>query len=113
VLVTSRSPLHVPDERELLVPPLSLPDIENVPPVRVLTTAEIEDWSRYAAVALFVERAAQVRQGFTLTPDNARDVAEICARLGWPRWPSNWLRRMGGSLSAGDTGASLQPASSL
>src|SRR5439155_18372248 len=33
------------------------------------------------AVALFVERAAATRSDFALTIDNARGIAEICARL--------------------------------
>jgi tetratricopeptide (TPR) repeat protein len=43
---------------------------------------KLRDWSRYAADQLLCLRTAgAVRQGFSLTPDNARDVAEICARL--------------------------------
>ena len=59
VIVTSRAALRLRVERELSIPPLALPD----------------------AVALFVERAAAVRPDFTLTPESAPTVAEICARL--------------------------------
>ncbi|HEX8234481.1 MAG TPA: tetratricopeptide repeat protein [Abditibacteriaceae bacterium] len=81
VLVTSRSALHVPDECELPLSPLQLPDFKNVPQTRALSASEVEAWAQCAAVTLFVERAAQVRSGFTLTVENAYDVAEICARL--------------------------------
>src|ERR1051325_10448124 len=58
-LVSSRSPLHIRGEREYAVPPLA----------------------SNAAVELFVERASAVKSDFTLTPDNARAIAEICAHL--------------------------------
>jgi predicted ATPase len=35
----------------------------------------------FAAVALFIERAAAIRPGFCVTNENAPAVAEICARL--------------------------------
>jgi predicted ATPase len=59
VLVTSREPLHVSGERELLVQPLP--------------TSE--------AVSLFVERARAIRNDFTLTDENEPIIAEICDRL--------------------------------
>jgi predicted ATPase/class 3 adenylate cyclase len=58
-LVTSRVPLHLYGEQEY--------------PVAPLVEAQ--------AVALFTERAAAVRPGFELTPDNARTVSDIAARL--------------------------------
>ncbi len=58
-LVTSRVPLHLYGEQEYPVAPL----------------AEAQ------AMALFAERAAAVRPGFELTPDNARTVSDIAARL--------------------------------
>jgi tetratricopeptide (TPR) repeat protein len=36
---------------------------------------------RYDAVALFIRRAADVSRDFSVTPDNAPTIAEICARL--------------------------------
>jgi predicted ATPase len=35
----------------------------------------------YASVALFVDRARRVRPDFTLSPDNAPDIAGICIKL--------------------------------
>jgi predicted ATPase len=59
VLATSREPLQVGGERELLVQPLP--------------TSE--------AVSLFVERARAIRNDFALTGENEPVVAEICDRL--------------------------------
>jgi class 3 adenylate cyclase len=73
VLATSRTPLGLYGEQELLVPPLAIPDPRHPPELHVL--------SRYEAVALFVERAREARHDFDLTSENAPAVAEICARL--------------------------------
>ena len=73
ILVTSRARLHVRGEHEYPVPPLALPDARDPPPPEMLAS--------YAAVALFLERAAVVRPGFALTPANAGAVTEICHRL--------------------------------
>jgi predicted ATPase/class 3 adenylate cyclase len=59
LLVTSRTPLRVAGERTYSVPPL----IES------------------ESVNLFVERAQAADAEFAVTDENARDVAEICARL--------------------------------
>jgi predicted ATPase len=59
VLATSREPLAVPGETAVPVAPLD----------------------EAAAVRLFAERAAAVRPGFTVTPDNRGGVEEICRRL--------------------------------
>ena len=71
VLATSRAPLRLQDEREVVVAPLALPDLAAPP-----HPAEIYD---VAAVRLFVERAAS--PSFALTKDNAAAVATICRRL--------------------------------
>jgi predicted ATPase/transcriptional regulator with XRE-family HTH domain len=73
VLVTSREPLHVRGEKEFPVPPLPLPDPAHLPP--------IERLGRYEALRLFIERAADVKDDFELTDDNAAAVVNICARL--------------------------------
>jgi predicted ATPase/class 3 adenylate cyclase/lipoprotein NlpI len=74
-LVTSRAPLRVSAEHEYQVQPLEVPNPKKVPPD---TT---ESLSQYEAVALFIRRAATVKQGFTVDNDNAPAVAEICYRL--------------------------------
>ena len=73
ILVTSRVPLGVRGEREYPVPPLSLPDLRQLPP--------LERLAQYEAVRLFVERATAVRPDFRLTAADTRAVAEICIRL--------------------------------
>jgi predicted ATPase len=72
-LVTSRAPLHVYDEHEFPVPPLTIPKEKALPPLEVL--------AQYSAVALFVQRAAAVKPDFKLSEENATAVAEICRRL--------------------------------
>ncbi|GAA3861751.1 BTAD domain-containing putative transcriptional regulator [Saccharothrix violaceirubra] len=71
VLCTSREPLGVTGEAVRPVPPLDVagPD------------APVDALSSGAAVVLFAERAAAVRSGFAVTPDNAAVVAEVCRRL--------------------------------
>lgn len=73
VLATSREALQLHGEKEYLVPPLGLPDVEHLPPLEAL--------SQYESVALFIDRAAAVKPGFTVTNENAPAIAEICARL--------------------------------
>lgn len=73
VLSTSRVPLRILGEHEFVVTPLALPQLEHLP---ALGTLEANP-----AVALFVERARATRPGFTITADNARQIAEICHRL--------------------------------
>jgi predicted ATPase/class 3 adenylate cyclase len=73
LLVTSREILRLSGETDYPVRPLSLPESKQLPPVNVLT--------QYEAVALFSERAAAVKPGFTVTNENAPAVAEICLRL--------------------------------
>ncbi len=63
VVVTSRVVLRVRGEKEFPVPPLALPD-------RTQPLAP-ETLSRYAAVALFIQRAADAKSDFTITNANA------------------------------------------
>ncbi len=75
VLATSREPLRIAGERELPVPPLSLPterQARGLPPAALL---------EYSAIRLFVERAQAVKPDFALSAANAPDVAAICRRL--------------------------------
>jgi len=73
ILVTSRAVLHLYGEQEFNVPPLAVPDLNDLPTLETL--------ARLPAVALFVSRAQAVTGDFQLTSDNARVVAEICVRL--------------------------------
>ncbi len=73
ILATSREPLGVPGEVTWLVPGLELPDASTLP--------SPDELDRYAAVRLFVERAAATRPGFALESANAQAVALLCRRL--------------------------------
>jgi predicted ATPase/DNA-binding XRE family transcriptional regulator len=73
ILVTSRSPLRIRQERQFPVSPLALPDLIHLPDVERVTD--------YAAVTLFMERAQAVKPDFSLTLENAPTVAAICTRL--------------------------------
>jgi predicted ATPase/class 3 adenylate cyclase len=73
ILATSRSPLRVYGEREFPVPPLGLPDPRHLP--------DLDRFSQFESVALFVERAVAVRPDFAVDNANAPAVAEICVRL--------------------------------
>lgn len=68
VLATSRAPLQLAGERELQLAPLALPDPGT-------------DFAASPAVQLFVARARDVRDDFTLSDADAAAVARICARL--------------------------------
>jgi predicted ATPase/class 3 adenylate cyclase len=70
VLATSRRPLHVQGENEMPVPTLETPAGADAPAVAASPAAR-----------LFAQQAAMVRPGFTITADNAADVAAICRRL--------------------------------
>ncbi|MGH9802943.1 MAG: ATP-binding protein, partial [Blastocatellia bacterium] len=71
ILVTSRAALKVRWEHEFAVPPLSVPSLNDS--AVILTQSP--------SVQLFLERTRAVKPDFDLTDDNARIVAEICARL--------------------------------
>jgi non-specific serine/threonine protein kinase len=73
VLVTSREALTINGETLWLVLPLRVPDTYQQPPIEGLLT--------YEAVQLFVERARSVLPSFTLTPENAPAVVQVCSRL--------------------------------
>ncbi|MBT0771186.1 hypothetical protein KIH74_19755 [Kineosporia sp. J2-2] len=66
VLATSREPLGIVGE--------------SIWPVRPLSTQH-SDSQNSPAVELFIDRAALVRPGFRLTPENTGAVTEICRRL--------------------------------
>ncbi|MGU3646952.1 DUF4062 domain-containing protein [Microbacterium sp. C23T] len=72
-LVTSRIVLRIRGERVYDVPPLTTPAGEG--------PASLDRTSRSAAVSLFVDRARAIDPQFDVTPDNARDLADICRRL--------------------------------
>ncbi len=73
IIATSRAPLNVAGEHVIRLSPLTLPDLDHLPPG--------DDLMDVAAIRLFVDRARAVVHDFALTATNARAVAEICAAL--------------------------------
>jgi predicted ATPase/RsiW-degrading membrane proteinase PrsW (M82 family) len=73
ILATSRASLHVSGEHRFEVPPLALPDPEQLD--------DFQSVARCESVALFFERAKSVDSSFTLNRQNARSIADICLRL--------------------------------
>jgi predicted ATPase len=55
------------------VPPLSVPDVRQLPDLKAL--------SQYEAVSLFIERAKSAKVDFEVTDESAPAFAEICVRL--------------------------------
>jgi len=72
-VVTSRTVLHISGEYEFPVVPLALPS-----PTSPSDAGAI---GKYAAIALFVQRAQAQGPGFALTDENTAVIAAICARL--------------------------------
>jgi non-specific serine/threonine protein kinase len=72
VLATSRAPLRIRGEQELLVEPLPLP-ADTSPAAPTL--------SDNPAVRLFLERAHAVNPRDSITADILRDIAEICCEV--------------------------------
>ncbi|BDG70478.1 ATP-binding protein [Roseomonas fluvialis] len=73
VLVTSRAPLRLSGERDYAVPTLGVPDPSELGAVETLT--------RFAAVALFVDRARSVSVHFSANDSDLTAIARICVRL--------------------------------
>jgi predicted ATPase/DNA-binding winged helix-turn-helix (wHTH) protein len=74
IVVTSRALLRLSAEREIVVPPLALPEggAHGASPDELLA---------YPAIELFAARARQAHPAFALDGGCAREVAEICSRL--------------------------------
>ena len=72
ILTTSRHALRVNGERVLHVPPLPVPDEDDVTAGSTV---------RAEAMLLFADRAAEVEPDFTITSENSRPVARLCQRL--------------------------------
>jgi predicted ATPase/DNA-binding CsgD family transcriptional regulator/Tfp pilus assembly protein PilF len=73
ILATSREGLGVEGEIRWVVPSLSMPETQGTP--------SPEELESYESVRLFVERARGRDPSFSLSPRNARAVADICKRL--------------------------------
>jgi len=73
ILATSREDLDIAGEALFVLPPLTLPELDERP--------SLEEVRHYEAVRLFSERAAVVQPTFTLTEQNATLVVEVCRWL--------------------------------
>ncbi|HEX5836535.1 MAG TPA: helix-turn-helix domain-containing protein [Anaerolineales bacterium] len=71
ILATSRETLGILGEAVYQVPSLELPDFQQL----------IENIRGYESIKLFEERAQLAQINFSLTTENAYDVAKICRRL--------------------------------
>jgi predicted ATPase/transcriptional regulator with XRE-family HTH domain len=80
-LVTSRVPLRLRGEKEIVVPPLALPPVV----ARTVEQPKIETFNQqiteYPAVRMFVARVQDIQASFAITNQNAGAVAAICGRL--------------------------------
>jgi non-specific serine/threonine protein kinase len=73
VLTTSREALSIPGEMNLQLYPLSLPDCEIDLPV--------DEFIKFEAIQLFIERAQAAMPGFTLTEHNLPALGRVCCQL--------------------------------
>jgi non-specific serine/threonine protein kinase len=73
ILATSREPLGTAGELNWSISPLSTPSMQ-----RALSAEQLIG---YEATRLFVQRASSKRPNFSLSPENAQAVANICRRL--------------------------------
>jgi predicted ATPase len=73
ILATSREPLRIPGEVTWRIPSLPFPDLARLP--------QLDELSETPAVRLFDDRARAAQPQFTLSTQNARAVARVCARL--------------------------------
>jgi predicted ATPase/class 3 adenylate cyclase len=74
VIASSRQGLRIAGEAAYRLPSLRFPSASDI-------ARAAPDGTRFSAIALFVERARAVENGFALTDENAFAVAEICRRL--------------------------------
>jgi predicted ATPase len=73
ILATSREALGVEGEIRWIVPPLAVPETQG--------TLSSEELEAYKSVRLFAERARGHDPSFSLSPQAAQTVAEICLML--------------------------------
>jgi predicted ATPase/class 3 adenylate cyclase len=80
VLATSRERLNIPGEQTYRVPSLTTPD-PNERPATLVGPELVAAMTQFEAVQMFIDRAALVEPGFSLTGKNAAAVAQVCHRL--------------------------------
>lgn len=72
VVATSREPLRIRGESVMRIPALELPPED---------WRGEGDWRRYAAVALFLQRADEGNDAYEIRPEDAELIGAICRRL--------------------------------
>jgi predicted ATPase/DNA-binding SARP family transcriptional activator len=72
LLVTSREVLNLEGEATFYLPPLSIPEFQDL---------SLEKLTAYESIRLFTERAALALPSFDLTRANAKPIVEICNRV--------------------------------
>ncbi len=73
ILASSREALGVKGELAWHVPSLTIPDINHLP--------GFDEFSKFEAIQLFIERAALAKPNFTATKENMSAIVQICSRL--------------------------------
>jgi predicted ATPase/DNA-binding SARP family transcriptional activator len=71
ILTTSREAIGITGEAQYHVPPLELPDLQQI----------LEKQLDYESIQLFEERGRLVQENFSLSMENAPSIAQICHRL--------------------------------
>ncbi len=71
LLITSQQLLQIGGEREMMIEPMAVPPLKE----------PYETLLHYDSARLFVERAANARANFALTPENAPAIATLCREL--------------------------------
>jgi predicted ATPase len=77
LLVTSQQVFGIAGEHICVVPPLSLPDPDDID----CDSATLDRLMHHEAIELFIDRAEAVVPGFTMTDDDRLNVARLCAQL--------------------------------
>jgi predicted ATPase/class 3 adenylate cyclase len=73
ILASSRESFGIVGEQPFRVRSLSLPPADN--------NINVNEMVQYEAVRLFTERGIEVKPGFSLDANNAKDISQICHRL--------------------------------
>jgi predicted ATPase/DNA-binding CsgD family transcriptional regulator len=81
ILATSREAFTIPGEMIYQVQGLTWPSLRAKTARDSLGSLDPQDLLQYDGVHLFVDRARAISPNFTMTPDNALSIIEICRRL--------------------------------
>ncbi|MGF1473063.1 MAG: LuxR C-terminal-related transcriptional regulator [Rubrobacteraceae bacterium] len=102
ILATSRELLGIESEVNWTVPPMSLPGSND--------ELLVEDLQEAESARLFADRASRRLTSFSLTPENAESVAEICRKLDGIPLAIELAAARVGTLSVGQISERLENA---